>query len=163
MNNLTSVLLLGIGATATTDLWGFARRPLLGVPAPDYGMVGRWFGHMTHGRFRHGSIAQAPRIAGEQLTGWLVHYIIGIAYAAVLVAIAGMVWLEQPTLAPALGVGIGSVAAPMLLMQPAMGAGLAARRTPRPNHARLHTLLMHTVFGLGLYLAGSALRVLRTG
>jgi hypothetical protein len=77
MNNLTSVLLLGAGATAMTDIWGFARGPLLGVPAPDYGMVGRWCGHMAH--------------------------------------------------------------------------------------ARIHSLLMHTVFGAGLYLTGLGLRVLRTG
>lgn len=161
MNNLTSVVLLGTGATAITDLWGFARRPLLGVPAPDYGMVGRWFGHMAHGRFSHDAIAQAPRIAGEQLIGWLAHYLIGITYAAALLLIAGVAWLGKPTLAPALAVGIGSVAAPMLLMQPAMGAGLAARRTARPNQARLHTLLMHTVFGVGLLLTGLGLRILR--
>jgi hypothetical protein len=69
MDNLTSVLLLGVGATAITDLWGFARGPLLGVPAPDYGLVGRWFGHMAHGRFRHDAIAQAPRIPGELVIG----------------------------------------------------------------------------------------------
>jgi hypothetical protein len=163
MDNLTSVLLLGIGATAITDLWGFARGPLLGVPAPDYGMVGRWFGHMAYGRFRHHAIAQAPSIPGELVIGWLAHYVIGIVYAAVLVAIAGVDWLGKPSLALALCVGIGSVAAPLLLMQPAMGAGLAARRTARPNHARIHSLLMHTVFGVGLYLTGLGLRVLRTG
>ena len=47
--------------------------------------------------------------------------------------------------------GIGSVAAPFFVMQPAMGAGIAASRTPRPAAARLHSLVTHTVFGLGLY------------
>jgi hypothetical protein len=45
------------------------------------------------------------------------------------------------------------VAAPFFLMQPGMGAGIAASRTPRPAAARLHSLINHAVFGLGLYLA----------
>jgi hypothetical protein len=35
-------------------------------------------------------------------------------------------------------------------MQPAMGHSLA----PRPGAARLQALLTHTIYGLGLYLAG---------
>jgi hypothetical protein len=68
--------------------------------------------------------------------------------------------VRQPTLAPALAVGIATVAAPFLLMQPGMGAGIAARRTPRPGSARLHSVVMHTVFGLGLYAAGLVLKLL---
>ena len=63
--------------------------------------------------------------------------------------------LESPPLGPALAVGIGTAAAPFFLMQPGMGAGFAAGRTPRPNAARLQSLITHSVFGLGLY--GSAL------
>jgi hypothetical protein len=48
-------------------------------------------------------------------------------------------------------VGIVTVAAPFLVMQPAMGAGLAARRTPKPNAARVQSLVNHAVFGVGLY------------
>jgi hypothetical protein len=39
-------------------------------------------------------------------------------------------------------------------MQPAMGAGIAASRTPRPGEARLHSFLTHAVFSIALYLAG---------
>jgi hypothetical protein len=51
----------------------------------------------------------------------------------------------------ALAVGIGTVAAPFFVLQPGMGAGIAARRSAHPGRARLHSLLMHAVFGLGLY------------
>ena len=50
-------------------------------------------------------------------------------------------------------VGIGTVLAPFLLMQPGMGAGIAARRNPRPAVARMHSLVTHAMFGLGLYVA----------
>ena len=34
-----------------------------------------------------------------------------------------------------------------------MGAGVAASRTPHPNAARLRSVVTHTVYGVGLYLA----------
>ena len=155
-----STLLIGAGATLVTDLWAIVRGRLLGVPAPHWGLVGRWFGHMARGRFRHERIATAERVRGERAIGWTAHYLIGIAFAGVLLAICGVAWARQPTLAPALALGLATVAAPFLLMQPAMGAGIAASRTPRPNSARLQSLVTHAVFGLGLYAAGLVLKLL---
>jgi hypothetical protein len=37
-----------------------------------------------------------------------------------------------------------------------MGLGIAARRAPNPAMARLHSLVTHAVFGLGLYLTALA-------
>ena len=91
---------------------------------------------------------------GERVIGWSAHYLIGIAFAAMLLALWGLDWARHPTLLPALLIGIGSVAAPFLLMQPGMGLGLAASRAPRPAAARTQSLLTHAIFGLGLYAAG---------
>ena len=154
MSYLIYAVLVGAIATATTDLWSVLRARLLDIPAPNWGLVGRWFAHMAAGTFRHDRIAAAPAVKGERLIGWTVHYLAGIAFAAVLLAVWGLDWARQPTLGPALIVGIGSVAAPFLLMQPGMGAGIAASRTPRPNAARLQSLVTHAVFGVGLYAAG---------
>lgn len=160
MELLLSTLWLGIGATAATDLWALLRQRLFAVPAPNYGMVGRWIGHMPKGRFVHEAIAAAVPVQGERVIGWSAHYLIGVAFALMLIGLFGAGWLQQPTLMPALLVGIVTVAAPYLLLQPGMGAGLAARRTPQPNKARLHSLIMHVVFGLGLYGSGWLLRAL---
>jgi hypothetical protein len=68
------------------------------------------------------------------------------------------------SLRPALLVGIVTVAAPFLVMQPGMGAGIAASRTPKPAVARINSLLTHAIFGLGLYLAALATsRLLKNG
>ena len=157
-----STLLTGAGATALMDLCTIARKRLLGTAAPNYGLVGRWLGHMRRGRFRHESIAAAPPVHGERLISWSAHYLIGIAFAGLLLGVWGLAWIQQPRIGPALAVGIGSVAAPFLIMQPAMGAGIAASRTPRPAAARLQSLATHTVFGLGLYAAGWAAHFLLT-
>jgi hypothetical protein len=151
---LAYALITGVGATAVMDLWGFARKPLLGVPPPDYGLVGRWLAHMRRGHLRHDSIAASPPVHGERLIGWTAHYLIGIAFAALLLGIWGVDWIRHPTVGPALMIGIGTVAAPFLLMQQGMGAGIAACRTPRPAAARVQSIITHAVFGLGLYAAG---------
>ncbi len=65
-------------------------KPLLGVASPDYGLVGRWFGHYAA---RVGSATlqspHAPAVPAELAIGWVAHYLIGIAYAGVLVAVGG--------------------------------------------------------------------------
>lgn len=160
MNYLAYAVLTGAGATAVMDIWTIARKRLLGIPLADYGLVGRWLAWLARGRFRHDRIAASPPVRGERVIGWSAHYLIGIAFAAVLLAVWGLDWIRQPTLVPALIVGIGSVAAPFLVMQPGMGAGIAASRTPRPNAARLQSLVTHAIFGLGLYAAGWATSLL---
>jgi hypothetical protein len=79
---------------------------------------------------------------------------IGIAFAAVFVIFVGNRWLQRPTPVPAIGFGVVTVLAPFLILQPALGLGLAASRTSNPALARLRSLMNHTVFGAGLYLFG---------
>ena len=159
MNNPVGALVMGVGATLLIDLWAIARRRAFGIPLPHYGLVGRWFAHLARGRFRHQSIAASAPVRGERLVGWIAHYFVGVLFAALLIAIWGDAWIHQPAIVPALVLGIGTVAAPFLLMQPGMGAGVAASRTPRPAAARLQSLITHTIFGLGLYASGWVARL----
>lgn len=154
MDYLVCTFVTGVGATALMDLWSIVRKRAFGIPLPDYGLVGRWFAHLTRGRFRHESIAASSPVPGERLIGWSAHYLTGIAFAAMLLGVWGVSWVRHPTLGPALIVGIGTVAAPFLVLQPGMGAGVAASRTRRPGAARLQSLVTHGIFGIGLYAAG---------
>jgi hypothetical protein len=154
---------VGLGATACMDAWALVRRRVLGTPSPDYRLVGRWLAQLPRGRFLHDSMAAVPAVRGEAVIGWTAHYLIGSAFAGLLVVLAGPGWLHRPTLVPALAVGITTVLAPLLVLQPGMGAGLAARRTPRPNAARLQSLVNHAVFGVGLYVAARLASMLGAG
>jgi hypothetical protein len=161
MNYLVCAVLIGAGATAVMDIWTVVRKRLFGTPLANYALVGRWLAYMPGGRFFHSPIAASPPVQGERLVGWTAHYLIGIAFAAVLLTIWGLDWARNPTIVPALVVGIGSVAAPFLLMQPGMGAGIAASRTPRPAAARLQSIVTHGIFGVGLYAAGWVISLMR--
>lgn len=152
--DFTRVLVIGLGATAVLDIW-LAFLGSVGVPTMNFAYLGRWLGHLFRGRFAHAAIAHAQPIRGELAWGWFLHYAIGIAFAALLVCWQGEAWLQQPSLGPALAVGIGTVLAPLLVLQPVMGAGFASSRTPAPVKNTLRSLLNHAVFGLGLY--GSSL------
>jgi hypothetical protein len=152
--------LIGAGATLITDLWGWARARLTRTAAFDYGLVGRWFVHAARGRFHHAPITASPRAPQERPIGWIVHYLIGIAFAAILLGIWSLAWVRHPTIGPALVVGIGGVLAPFLIVQPGMGFGIAASRAPNPNASRVRSLVTHAVFGVGLYVAGWVLSAL---
>src|SRR5689334_3710589 len=129
--------LIGAGATLITDLWGWARARLTRTAGFDYGRVGRWFVDAARGRFHHAPITASPRAPQARPIGWIVHYLIGIAFAAILLGIWSLAWVRHPTIGPALVVGIGGVLAPFLIMQPGMGFGIAASRAPNPNASRV--------------------------
>ncbi len=144
--------LIGAGATLTMDLWAAALRRF-GVPSLDFALLGRWIAHIPRGRWLHESIARAAPVRGERLIGWCAHYGIGISFASILLLSFGLEWARVPTLAPALVVGVVTVAAPWFVLQPALGAGIASSKTPRPIFNSLKSLLTHVVFGFGLFIA----------
>ncbi|HUQ11420.1 MAG TPA: DUF2938 family protein, partial [Steroidobacteraceae bacterium] len=119
MNYLIETLIVGLVATAVMDVWGVVRKPLLGLPAADYRLVGRWIAYFARGKFRHESIAKAPALSLEQLIGWAAHYLLGMVFAAGLLAVTRPGWIQRPTLGPALIFGVLTVAVPFLVMQPA--------------------------------------------
>ena len=158
--SLISAILIGLGATLTTDLWALFLNRAFKIPAPNYCLVGRWLRTMPEGIFRHSNIAFAPEKSAECTVGWITHYMIGITFAIAFVALAGNNWLQHPTLIPAIIFGVVTVLMPFFIMQPSFGLGLAASKTSNPAQARLRSLMNHIAFGVGLYLFGLLINLL---
>lgn len=156
MNNLASSLiraiLIGLGATLTFDLWALFLKYAFKVTPSNICLVGRWLRYMPEGTFKHANIASAPQKSAECTVGWIAHYMIGVTFAIVFVALVGNNWLQHPTLMPAIIFGVVTVVAPFFIMQPSFGLGFAASKMPNPMQARLRSLMNHTAFGVGLYL-----------
>jgi hypothetical protein len=150
--HIIGAILIGLGATLLIDLWAVFLRRGFNIPSLNYCLLGRWLLHMPGGTIVHRSIAAAQQKPHECTLGWVAHYLIGTAFALVFVLLAPGSWLERPTLWPALAFGAATTLVPYLIMQPSFGLGFAASKTPRPNQARLKSLMTHTVFGVGLYL-----------
>ena len=154
---LARAVVIGIGGAALMDAWGLLARRAFNIQGLDYALLGRWIGHLPRGRFFHDRIAAAAPVRGERALGWAAHYAIGIGFAVPLLLVGGLAWARSPTILPPMLIGLGTILAPWLVMQPAMGAGIAASRTPNPTAARLRNLATHAVYGIGLYLSAVAL------
>jgi hypothetical protein len=152
--SLISAILMGLGATLTFDLWGLFLKQALKIAPANICLVGRWLRYMPAGTFRHSNIGSTPPKSAECTVGWIAHYLIGITFVSVFVAVVGPDWLQHPTLIPAILFGVVTVLAPFCIMQPALGFGFAASKMSNPTQARLRSLMNHTAFGVGLYLFG---------
>jgi len=165
-NLLLAMLLVGVGATLIMDMWALFLQRVLAIPSLSYCLVGRWVGHMPRGIFYHAKIAAAEARPGECTLGWVIHYLIGIIYAGFLVLPHQGIWLHWlsynalQAFGVAMALGVATVIFPFLVMQPALGFGLAASKNPKPLQARIKTLLTHSVFGVGLYVAGCTYQIL---
>lgn len=153
VDSLAAAVMLGLGATAIIDVWSLMLAKVFRVKSLSFCLVGRWFLHMPAGRFVHEGMASAALRRGECAVGWAAHYLIGVAFAIAFVVFMGVGWLQSPTVLPAVGFGLLTVVFPFLVMQPAMGLGVAASRSPAPAKARIKSATTHALFGLGLYLA----------
>ncbi|MET0592453.1 MAG: DUF2938 domain-containing protein [Polyangiaceae bacterium] len=148
-------MLIGVGATITMDVWATILRGF-GIPSLDFALVGRWIANIPRGRWHHESIARTAPVRGERLMGWCTHYAIGITFATLLLAVFGLDWARTPKLVPALIVGVATVVGPWFVLQPALGAGIASSKTRTPIFNSLKSLVTHTVFGVGLFVAARA-------
>jgi hypothetical protein len=149
---LLSAVPIGLGATLMFDLWGLFLKQVFQIPPSNICLVGRWIRTMPEGIFKHSNIASSPKKSVECEVGWIAHYTIGITFAVIFVALAGISWLEHPTPIPAIAFGLVTVLAPFFIMQPLFGLGFAASKTPNPTQARLRSLMNHAAFGVGIYL-----------
>ena len=152
ITTIARIIIVGIGATAIMDLWLILLKKL-NVPTLNLAFLGRWVGHVFKGQWFHPAINKTAPIQGELALGWCMHYAIGISFSILLILITGTAWLYSPTLLPALLVGLITVTAPLLVLQPAIGAGIGSRNTPAPLRNCLKSIINHLVFGGGLYIA----------
>ncbi len=160
MNILLKISAIGIGATLILDFWNYLLS-LFDIKSLDYRFIGRWIGNFIHGKFYHTNIMITPPVQNELFIGWTAHYLIGISFSFVLILVFGNEWLEKPLLVPAILIGLATVIAPLFIMQPALGFGIASSNLPNPIVRVIKSTITHLVYGTGLYL--SALLVNKIG
>jgi len=150
--NLLEILVVGVAATAASDIWQQVQKPITGIPAANWPVTGRWVLGWRQGRLYDPMVGKRPSLEGEAAIGWSFHYLIGIIYGAiylVLIYEASMV----PTLFNGLIFGLVTLAAPFLLMKPAMGGGFFGLKASNSGKGLFLSISAHAVFGIGLYLA----------
>jgi len=149
---ILKTLAIGIGATLVIDIWVSILK-LFNIKSLDYRYVGRWIGNFSKGKFFHNKIQDTPPIPHELIIGWTVHYLIGITFAFILIAVYGISWLDKPRILPAIIIGLITAGGPFFIMQPAFGFGIASSKLANPTLLRLKSLGTHLIYGIGLYLS----------
>lgn len=139
------------------DLWAMILSRGFNQPAPNWAMPGRWLAHVVRGRVFHDSIADAAPVSRELTLGWAFHYGVGILYGVIWVALAGQSWLSEPSFLPVWLFALVTISAGWFLLQPGMGLGWAASKTPKPWKVRIMGLVAHSWFGLGMWVGALAI------
>ena len=151
MYYVLKIIVIGVGATLTVDVWTFFLG-LFNIKSLDYRFVGRWISNFPMGKVFHKNIMQTEPVKGELFIVWLAHYLIGINFAILLFLFYGKEWIDNPDIYSAVVFGIITVVAPLFIMQPAFGFGIASSNLPKPNIRRLKSLFTHLIYGIGLYI-----------
>jgi hypothetical protein len=139
------ILVIGSVASFATDLWQLLLQMIAGLPPANWGLVGRWVAWWPRGVLVHRPITATAPVRGERAIGWGIHYAVGIAYAALYLAVIRLALGSGPTLVSALVFAIALLVAPWLVMQPALGLGFMAARTPHPGAMRAVNVSVHGV------------------
>ncbi len=145
-------LFIGLLATVLIDVWALGLRVAFKLPTTNWAMVGRWFGHLSNGKFVHNAIADAAPVSGEVLAGWVIHYAIGLIYGVLYLWFMGDIVGQAPSLFSAIGFSAVLLLAPWFIMQPCLGQGIFARRAQNPSLVRSINISVHVVFGIGMYI-----------
>ena len=123
------VVVIGVIATLTMDLWQRLLQAI-GIPMGSWGLVGRWVAGLPRGILVHRPITASPAVHNEVAIGWAFHYAVGIAYAALYLAILKLGFGSMPTLGSALLFSIALLVAPWFACS-RRWAWASWRRTPQ--------------------------------
>lgn len=151
----------GTIATVSLDLWQVGLARICGIPATNWNLVGRWFGHIPGGVFVHENISRSPALAREGAIGWLAQYAISMIYASGYLLLVHVFLRGKAGIASAAAFGLGTVLLPWITLHPGMGLGFFATKAPDPVRVRALSVLSHLIFGLGLFLGTEFLETFR--
>ena len=141
LTTVAEIVVIGVIATLAMDVWQRLLQVVVGLPPASWGLVGRWVAWFPRGVFIHRPITATAPVRGEVAIGWVFHYAVSIAYAALYFAIVRLGFGSGPTLIFA----IALLMAPWFVMQPALGLGFMAARATHPIATRAINVSMHAI------------------
>lgn len=148
---LEFIMIVGVGSTFILDLWGLLVSKVTRAPVMNWGLPGRWLMGLLKGQF----VLQDRRPetdVKEQALGWIFHYAVGIAYAAMLILFWGDAYRQHPTFFPVFLIGVVlATLAGLFILIPGLGGGVCASKTPAPLSEIKSLIIAHFVFALAQY------------
>ena len=143
-----TALEVGVLATIVMDVVAVAGIALHVFRLPAFG---RWFLYVFRGTVRHADIEETPAIRGEEGLTFPLHYLAGIALAALYLLLLDGLSLGRGSLLLATAYGTVTSLIPFLLMLPSMGYGwFGLGPSHRDTFWLRQILAMHLAYGIGI-------------
>ena len=148
-------LLAGIIATVLFDIYQIALNYAYGINKTKWDLVGRYFiGLKNNKYFREDLINDLPE-KYELISGYLIHYAIGIIYGLFYIII-NIIFFKEPSILIALIFGFFTILGGWCIMMPfAYNLGFFASKSQEKYQLIVQGLLAHFVFGTGLFIGYS--------
>lgn len=152
MNIFIHSIILGLLSTLIMDLLALLRFHFFQSKSFNYALIGRWTLSLKNFKFLYNNITSSPVVKYEMIVGWLLHYAIGVSLS--FIYLQTPIFNEQPNIfISSILFGLFTTLIPLIIMQPILGFGFFASKTPRPTQSIKNSLIAHFNFGLGLFLA----------
>jgi len=153
MSSFTIIAAIEVGVLATIAMDVVAAAGI-GLRVFRLPAFGRWFLCFFRGTIRHANIEKSPAIRGEQGLTFPLHYLAGIALAALYLLLLDGLSLGRGSLLLAAAYGTLTSLIPFLVMLPSMGYGWFGLGPSRLDVFWLRQILaMHLSYGVGIGLA----------
>ena len=128
--DIVHMVVVGLVATVTLDAWQQFFRLLFGMPATNWAMIARWFGHMPQGQFVQQDIGKAASVPHEGPLGCVLHYIVATGLAIIYPLLMRFVFGSPSGFLSAMVYDIATICITWFFIEPALGVGTDFARTP---------------------------------
>lgn len=157
MPNFLMAVFCGIISTITMDLGSVILTQVRMTDYVQFRMIGRYANGFLRGRLLYDNPMSVEATRFEFAKGIVGHYLIGVFLASLFIFIIAQIKLNAHLLIQAIGYGVISLAIPWVLLSPALGLGLAAKKVPEPNRSKMlrANVVNHVLYGIGLYVGVS--------
>ncbi|QIO04466.1 DUF2938 family protein [Acinetobacter shaoyimingii] len=149
---MIQIIFIGIFATLFMDVIAYIREKLFQIRSLNYAFLGRWILLWKDGTLTHENITLVPVVKFERVIGWFIHYLIGIFWVYVYLVLDHLLNFNSLFLS-SISFSLLTTLISFLILQPALGFGFFALKTPNPLISIKNSLLAHLFFGIGLYLS----------
>ena len=141
---------IGILATLFMDLFSIINKKLFKITPLNYAIIGRWVLHWKSCKFAHNNIMQTQTLKNELVLGWIIHYITGVSWTYLYFVMCTYFSYEINLLNTIIFTSITTLL-PFMVIQPFLGFGFFAYKTPSPIHSIRNSLIAHITFGVGIF------------
>ena len=145
------ICLAGVGACLIFDLWQLCLQRFAGIPATNWGVIGRWLLiALSTGRLVNDRLDETPAIKYEIAAGWTLHYVVSIGYGVIYAGLMYKTPYLDATWLDGVYFGAASVVVPWFMFLPCLGKGVLARKTAKPFMVCGLALAGHIIFGVAM-------------